>query len=50
MTASSAPTIDQSRRVACQSFQPVYWSAKDTTRTIEQVREHNAAGKALCGW
>jgi hypothetical protein len=36
--------------VACGSFKPVYWSKSDTTQTITQVKEHNAAGKALCGW
>ena len=47
-TVSSAPT--SSTRVACQSFAPITWSGKDTQLTVEQVKEHNAAGKALCGW
>lgn len=46
MTASSVPTD----RVACGSFEPIYWSAKDTAPTVAQVKEHNAAGKAICGW
>lgn len=45
-TASSVPTD----RVACGSFEPIYWSAKDTPQTVAQVKEHNAAGKAICGW
>lgn len=48
MTASSAPT--DPARVACQSFAPIAWSGKDTTLTVAQVKEHNAAGRALCGW
>ena len=36
--------------VACGSFKPVYWSKNDTTATVAQVKENNAAGKALCGW
>jgi hypothetical protein len=36
--------------VACQSFKPVYWSKADTSATVAQIKEHNAAGKALCGW
>jgi hypothetical protein len=27
---------------------PVYWSKSDTDKTIAQVKEHNAAWKALC--
>jgi len=47
-TASSVKGTD-SVRVACGSFAPVYWSASDTDKTIAQVKEHNAAWKALCG-
>jgi len=34
----------------CVAAKPIYWSQKDTDRTIWQVKEHNAAGKVLCGW
>jgi len=34
--------------VECQAFQPVLWSKKDTLRTIDQVREHNAVWTSLC--
>lgn len=27
---------------------PVYWSGKDTEKTIMQIKEHNAAYRALC--
>lgn len=53
LTASCATTTVsnvQTDKVACQSFQPITWSAKDTVLTVAQVKEHNAAGKALCGW
>ncbi|BEV43900.1 hypothetical protein CRBSH125_00830 [Afipia carboxidovorans] len=36
--------------VACSSFKPVRWSKSDTADTVAQIKEHNAAGKALCGW
>ncbi len=36
--------------VACASFKPVYWSKADTAQTVAQIKENNAAGKALCGW
>jgi hypothetical protein len=31
-------------------FQPIYWSARDTQKSVEQIKEHNAVGKAVCGW
>lgn len=34
-------------RVATQSFKPIYWSKKDTDKTIAQIKEHNAAYKAI---
>ncbi len=43
MTASVVTEAD------CEVFQPVRWSKKDTLRTVEQVREHNAVWKSLCG-
>lgn len=36
--------------VACASFRPVRWSKTDTPATIAQIKENNAAGKAICGW
>jgi len=35
-------------RVACQSFAAIRWHQKDTTLTLAQIREHNAAYVALC--
>lgn len=40
----------QVTKVACGAFQPITWSGKDTSATVLQVKEHNAAGKAVCGW
>jgi len=34
----------------CGGARPIYWSSKDTTETIGQVKEHNAVGKVACGW
>lgn len=42
--ATSVPTD----KVACQSFGPIYWSSKDTPATAAEVKEHNAAWRALC--
>jgi hypothetical protein len=42
--ASVAPTD----KVACQAFRPIYWSGKDTPATAAEVKEHNAAWKAIC--
>ena len=33
----------------CDVARPIWWSTKDTKKTIAQVKEHNAVGKA-CGW
>ncbi len=35
---------------ACEIFEPITYSRKDTAVTRDQVRSHNAAGKAACGW
>jgi len=44
-TDIAVPTTD---RVACQAFKPIYWSGKDTPATAAEVKEHNAAWKAIC--
>lgn len=50
---SSCATTDigvrtEAARVACAAFQPIRWSARDTADTVAQVKEHNAAYRALC--
>lgn len=35
--------------VSCSSFQPIYWSKRDTPQTQAQAKEHNAAYVSLCG-
>jgi len=45
-TASSGPNS----LLFCQGAKPILWSAKDTAPTIGQAKEHNAVGKAACGW
>lgn len=36
---------------ACEIFHPITYSRKnDTKPTKDQIREHNAAGKAACKW
>lgn len=44
---TSTPTIDP-KTVACATFKPIRWSSRDTLETAQQIREHNAAWKALC--
>jgi hypothetical protein len=34
----------------CKIAKPISWSKSDTDQTILEVKEHNAVGKALCGW
>jgi hypothetical protein len=33
---------------ACQAFEPIRYSRKDTPDTIKAIRAHNAAWDALC--
>jgi hypothetical protein len=35
-------------RAACAAFAPIYWSTRDTAKTVAQVKQHNAAWRALC--
>lgn len=35
-------------RVACQSFQPIYWKRTDTEKTVQQIKAHNAVFDDLC--
>lgn len=52
LTSLLGPTDDADVRVtavACEAFKPITWSARDTTETIVQIREHNAAFVELCG-
>lgn len=44
MTATSVPTD----KVYCSVAQPIYWSKNDTDKTISQIKEANAAFKAIC--
>lgn len=48
--ASSGPTSAPPASTFCAVAKPIYWSSKDTDDTIAQAKEHNAVGKALCGW
>lgn len=34
----------------CGAARAILWSKSDTDGTIEQVKEHNAVGKRICGW
>ena len=43
-TATVVPTD-----VSCRVFTPIQWSAKDTDKTITEVKIHNAVWRAVCG-
>lgn len=45
-TGSSGPSPET---VACRAFDPITWSEDDTRETIQGVKGHNAAYKAVCG-
>lgn len=47
-TGSVAPTSGAAP--FCKVAEPIYWSAKDTDKTIAAVKEHNAVGKKICNW
>jgi type IV pilus biogenesis protein CpaD/CtpE len=36
--------------VYCDIARPIGWSSADDSRTIQEVKSHNAVGKELCGW
>jgi len=47
--ATGGAVVDDSGRVACKAFRPITYSVlRDTVETVQQVREHNAAYKAVC--
>lgn len=43
-------SVDDGKLKFCDGAKPIGWSQMDTDGTIEAVKEHNAVGKALCGW
>lgn len=50
LTACETIPTTETTRVACESFEPISYSAKhDTAETAKQVRAHNAAWAELCG-
>lgn len=54
LTASCATTTPfgamTATNTACGVFAPIHWSRSDTRQTVEEVKEHNAAGMEVCGW
>ena len=34
----------------CAVARPIAWSRNDTRETLAGIAEHNAVGKAICGW
>jgi hypothetical protein len=49
-TLTGCQTTMGSGEISCDPWRPIYWSKADTAGTIGQVKEHNAVGKAICGW
>lgn len=48
-TTGSADLTTNSLRF-CDGAKPIYWSKKDTDKTVWAVKAHNAVGKQACGW
>lgn len=44
-TATPTSVID----TTCLAMEPITYSRKDTALTATQIRQHNAAWRALCG-
>lgn len=44
-TTTPTAVIDTS----CMAMEPITYSRRDTTETVTQIRQHNAAFKVLCG-
>ena len=49
MTTGNAEIKAAVTLVPCTGFRKISWSSKDTDQTILEVKEHNAAYKAICG-
>ena len=48
-------TMDSSAPISpvltfCDGARPIYWSPKDTDKTIWAIKAHNNVGKQACGW
>jgi hypothetical protein len=50
LAACTTTGSSETRSALCDQFRPVLWSSQDTPDTVRQVKEHNAVGKAVCGW
>lgn len=48
--AACQTTGSGDRSVACETFKPITWSAKDTKPTVRQIVGHNAAGRGVGCW
>lgn len=49
LTACQTTTPIAVTDTTCLAFEPITYSRKDTPVTARQVRQHNAAFRALCG-
>ncbi|MEN0087723.1 MAG: hypothetical protein AAF737_04730 [Pseudomonadota bacterium] len=47
-TGTGGTSITGDLIVACQGFEPIRWSSRDTPTTIRNAKLHNAAYDALC--
>ncbi len=45
MTKTAVPTDD---KVTCTALRQLSWSRKDTDQTIAEIKEDNAAKRAIC--
>lgn len=48
--AEQSPTVYCGPKGTGKAFEPLTWSKRDTQKTIDEIREHNAAGRAMKCW
>lgn len=48
--AEPKPTVYCGPKGSGKAFEPLGWSKRDTQETIEEIRAHNAAGRAMKCW
>lgn len=46
--ATMTKTVVPTDKVTCTALRPLSWSRKDTDQTIAEIKEDNAAKKAIC--
>ena len=50
MTTTDLDAPNSSVLTFCEGAKPIYWSVKDSDKTIWAAKAHNAVGRQACGW